>query len=208
LCEVFKTIQETVSSKFPGEEMVRYTSVSGFIILRFFAPAILCPPLFGLKIGILDQQASRKLTLIAKTLQNLGNLVEFGQKEAFMSPMNVFINSKVSGMKRFLDEISSSAPIPLKKPGKAKANASADDPYVGSLKNPKQVSRDCADLVAILGGGVDKLKTMNLDPNLLRTFLNEINSLNLKAEELDSQGGIDKAKKDLIWNDLGVDFHE
>jgi hypothetical protein len=188
--------------------MVRYTSVSGFIILRFFAPAILCPPLFGLKVGMLDQQASRKLTLIAKTLQNLGNLIEFGQKEAYMAPMNVFINSKVSGMKRFLDEISSSVPIPLKKPGKPLTNASADDPYVGSLKNPKQVSRDCADLVTILSSGVDKLKTMSLDPDLLKAFLDEVNALNLKANELDSQGGIDKAKKDLIWNDLGVDFHE
>ena len=197
-----------MSSKFPGEDMVRYTSISGFIILRFFAPAILCPPLFGLKTGILDAPATRKLTLIAKTLQNLGNLVEFGQKEAYMEPMNVFINSKVGQMKRFLDEISNSAPIPLKKRNKPQAEASTDDPYMGSLKKPKQVSRDCADLVGILSNGIDKFKTMNLDSDLMAQFVEEVNALNVKANELDCHGGSNKAMKDLIWNDLGVDVHE
>jgi hypothetical protein len=34
---------------------------------------------------------ARNLTLVAKTIQNLANMSEFGQKEAFMQPANRFI---------------------------------------------------------------------------------------------------------------------
>jgi hypothetical protein len=99
-------IQSEVSTKYPGNSSVKYTSVSGFIFLRFFAPAVLGPALFGLKVGTQDSLASRKLVLIAKTLQNLSNLVEFGQKEPFMAPMNSFIKDKMNDMKIFIDKIS------------------------------------------------------------------------------------------------------
>ena len=40
-----------VSIVAPSEnaEVIKYTSVSGFVFLRFFAPAILNPKLFGLR---------------------------------------------------------------------------------------------------------------------------------------------------------------
>lgn len=51
LRNIFHGMQVAVTEKFPNDPMTRYTSVSGFIFLRFFAPAILGPHLFGLKIG-------------------------------------------------------------------------------------------------------------------------------------------------------------
>jgi len=48
LCEVFHFLRTRVKEKFPSNEYVEYTAVSGFIFLRFFCPAILGPTLFGL----------------------------------------------------------------------------------------------------------------------------------------------------------------
>ena len=53
-----------------------------------------------------DKTAARSLTLVAKTLQNLANLVPFGQKEPFMADMNDLINSRIPDMKRFIIEAS------------------------------------------------------------------------------------------------------
>ncbi|CAG2068977.1 unnamed protein product, partial [Timema podura] len=53
---------------------VRYSVISGFIFLRFFAPAILGPKLFDLTTEQIDSQTNRTLTLISKTIQSLGNL--------------------------------------------------------------------------------------------------------------------------------------
>jgi len=86
--------------------VVEYTSVSGFIFLRFFCPAILGPGLFGLWNEPIEKAQGRSLTLVAKTLQNLGNLVEFGYKEAFMKDMNPFIVQRFDRVKSFIDKIS------------------------------------------------------------------------------------------------------
>lgn len=50
--------------------------------------------------------AARTLTLVAKCLQNLANLVEFGVKESFMTPVNPFILKNKEKMVNFLDELS------------------------------------------------------------------------------------------------------
>lgn len=86
---------------------VPYTSVSGFLFLRFFCPAILNPKLFGLLRDHPRPKAQRTLTLIAKSLQVLANLSTFGQKEAWMEPMNRFIASHKQGVKDFIDDICS-----------------------------------------------------------------------------------------------------
>jgi len=54
----------------------------------------------------LEKTQIRSLTLIAKTIQNLGNLVEFGMKEPYMKDVNPFILSKMEGVKKFIDQIS------------------------------------------------------------------------------------------------------
>jgi Ras GTPase-activating protein 1 len=48
----------------------------------------------------------RDLTLIAKILQNLANLVVFGKKEVYMEPCNEWILKQQPKMKIFLDSLS------------------------------------------------------------------------------------------------------
>ncbi|KAJ5041126.1 uncharacterized protein L3040_005679 [Drepanopeziza brunnea f. sp. 'multigermtubi'] len=82
-----------------------YTSVSGFLFLRFFCPALLNPKLFGILPDHPQPKAQRSLTLIAKSLQALANLSHFGQKEIWMEPMNRFLTAHRQGIKEFLDSI-------------------------------------------------------------------------------------------------------
>lgn len=50
--------------------------------------------------------ASRSLVMIAKCLQNLANLVEFGAKESYMEVVNPFILKNKERMVVFLDHLS------------------------------------------------------------------------------------------------------
>lgn len=119
---VFQHIQSQVRRKFGDDNIVRYTSISGFIFLRFFCPALLTPKNFGLLDGPLaftclprphlllehpPVNVARDLTLIAKVIQNMANLVPFGKKEPFMMVCNDFINDQFALLKTFLDTLSS-----------------------------------------------------------------------------------------------------
>ncbi|OLN85580.1 Inhibitory regulator protein BUD2/CLA2 [Colletotrichum chlorophyti] len=86
---------------------VTYTSVSGFLFLRFICPAILSPKLFGLLRDHPRPRAQRTLTLVAKALQALGNLSTFGKKEEWMEPMNRFLGSNRQSVKDYIDTICS-----------------------------------------------------------------------------------------------------
>ena len=103
-------------------QTVAYSSVSGFLFLRFFCPSVLNPRLFGLLKGMLPlpshgvtsadhgldhprPRAQRTLTLITKTLQTLANLTTFGNKEPWMEPMNVFLTGHRPEFKAFINEI-------------------------------------------------------------------------------------------------------
>ena len=114
---------------------VSYSSVSGFLFLRFFCPAVLNPKLFGLLKGrfpylvhktgpdpirphpvtdvVLDHarpRAQRTLTLITKALQTLANMTTFGSKEPWMEQMNEFLHAHRPEFKEFVDEICSISP--------------------------------------------------------------------------------------------------
>ena len=113
---------------------VSYSSVSGFLFLRFFCPAVLNPKLFGLLKGrfpylslkkgrstlyspvtniALDHarpRAQRTLTLITKALQTLANMTTFGSKEPWMEQMNEFLHAHRPEFKEFVDEICSISP--------------------------------------------------------------------------------------------------
>ncbi|KAI4150188.1 MAG: hypothetical protein LQ341_001153 [Variospora aurantia] len=89
---------------------VTYSSVSGFLFLRFFCPALLNPHLFGLLKDHPRPQAQRTLTLVSKTLNTLANLGTFGSKEPWMEPMNGFLNTHRQGFKTFVDTICSISP--------------------------------------------------------------------------------------------------
>ncbi|KAK5992214.1 Inhibitory regulator BUD2/CLA2-like protein [Cladobotryum mycophilum] len=82
-----------------------YTSVSGFLFLRFICPAILSPKLFGLLRDHPKQKAQRTLTLIAKALQKLSNVSTFGKREEYMEPMNRFLTAQRTVFKNFIDKV-------------------------------------------------------------------------------------------------------
>lgn len=48
MCQIFHDLKECAMMHFPENKGVRYSVISGFIFLRFFAPAILGPKLFDL----------------------------------------------------------------------------------------------------------------------------------------------------------------
>eukprot|EP01120_Amphizonella_sp_Union-15-10_P011251 TRINITY_DN4722_c0_g3_i2.p1 TRINITY_DN4722_c0_g3~~TRINITY_DN4722_c0_g3_i2.p1 ORF type:complete len:559 (-),score=111.69 TRINITY_DN4722_c0_g3_i2:132-1688(-) len=104
---IFEHIRITVQQKWPNNEVVSYTAPGGFIFLRFFCPAILGPKLFGLCEDHPPANIARDLTLIAKTLQNLSNLVNFGKKEPYMIEVNPFIEEHIPQMKDFIDKVCS-----------------------------------------------------------------------------------------------------
>ncbi|TKA65096.1 hypothetical protein B0A49_08979 [Cryomyces minteri] len=89
---------------------VSYSSVSGFLFLRFFCPAVLNPKLFGLLEDHPSPRARRTFTLIAKSLQGLANMTIFGSKEHWMEPMNQFLSSHRTEFKTFIDSICNLTP--------------------------------------------------------------------------------------------------
>lgn len=80
-------LQKAVVAKWPGERLVRTRVVSGFIFLRLLCPALLNPRNFGLVTEQPHQMATRSLIMVAKCLQNLANLIEFGGKVSKASGM-------------------------------------------------------------------------------------------------------------------------
>jgi Ras GTPase-activating protein 1 len=91
---------------------VKTRAVSGFIFLRLICPAILNPRMFNLVGEPPPPAASRSLVMVAKCLQNLANLVEFGSKESYMEVVNPFILKNKERMVVFLDHLSVSQQFP------------------------------------------------------------------------------------------------
>ena len=90
MCQLFHILYEIAIAFFPDNKEVRYSVISGFIFLRFVAPAILGPKLFGLTSETIDTQTNRTLTLISKTIQSLGNVAcarTVWCKEKYMSSL-------------------------------------------------------------------------------------------------------------------------
>lgn len=106
LREVFGFIQDEVSRHFPKQPSMRYAAVASFIFLRFFCAAILSPHNYNLRDEKPDEFTQKNLLLIAKTLQNLANGVEFGKKEDYMMPLNEYLKKERDAMKLFIDTLS------------------------------------------------------------------------------------------------------
>lgn len=67
MCEMFWCLRELAATHFPKNKEVRYSVISGFIFLRFFAPAILGPRLFDItteQIVRLSLKKKRKTTIL------------------------------------------------------------------------------------------------------------------------------------------------
>ncbi|KAI9673067.1 MAG: hypothetical protein M1829_004381 [Trizodia sp. TS-e1964] len=89
---------------------VTYSSISGFLFLRFFCPAVLNPKLFGLMNDHPRPRAQRTFTLIAKSLQGLANMTSFGVKEPWMVRMNQFLTSNRQSFKEYIENICDISP--------------------------------------------------------------------------------------------------
>lgn len=97
-------LKHEVTPKFPES---KYTSVGGFIFLRFFNPAINLPESYGLSREPPSKEARRVFVLITKTLQSLANGIKLGGKEEHMSKLNDFIDENQESINRFFDELAS-----------------------------------------------------------------------------------------------------
>ncbi|KAG0224055.1 Ras GTPase activating protein ira2, partial [Actinomortierella wolfii] len=112
--EVCWYLSQAVGERFPD---AKFTAVGGFIFLRFLCPAIVAPEADGLlATPIENREVRRGLLLITKVIQNLANNVLFGAKEPFMIVLNLFLQSNIHKVTRFLGNISTptqieSAPI-------------------------------------------------------------------------------------------------
>ncbi len=96
--EVCGFLSAAVAKKFPG---CSASAVGGFMFLRFLCPALVSPEAFGL-IRTVAGEARRALVLVAKTLQNLANMVVFGSKEEYMVPLNPFIEANIPVIRTLL----------------------------------------------------------------------------------------------------------
>ena len=103
---IFRHIRACANDRY-GDYMrtVTYSSVSGFLFLRFFCAAVLNPHLFGLLNISPSGRAQRTFILVAKSLNGLASMTTFGSKEPWMSPMNTFLNNNRHTFKAFIDEV-------------------------------------------------------------------------------------------------------
>ncbi|XP_060598929.1 ras GTPase-activating protein 3-like isoform X2 [Ruditapes philippinarum] len=115
MSQVFHTLKQAACCQFPETTEVKYQVVSGFVFLRYFAPAILGPRFFDLIEDTVDATTNRTLTLISKAIQGLGNLVcskswSFCLKEEYMVPLfrQLSDEAHIEAIKMYLDIISSS----------------------------------------------------------------------------------------------------
>uniref|UniRef100_A0A915LKK2 Ras-GAP domain-containing protein n=1 Tax=Meloidogyne javanica TaxID=6303 RepID=A0A915LKK2_MELJA len=114
LRELFAELRDVVEQFFPGRDDVGRLALSSFLILRFFAAAILNPKLFSLKMATPDVDVSRTLVLVSKILQRIANCVVSANpptiKEQWLAPvMDHFLDEAHNkAMIDFLDEISTS----------------------------------------------------------------------------------------------------
>lgn len=127
ICHLLTTI---VGAKFPDSSL---NAVAGFIFLRFFCPAIVAPESSGLVTTRPTREGLRGLVLIAKTVQNLANLVSFGNKEEYMIEMNTVLEANIPRCIQFLKDISSVSDFWLEIPPQiAEANEASrfNSPYL------------------------------------------------------------------------------
>ncbi|KAF5906666.1 ras GTPase-activating protein 1 isoform X1, partial [Clarias magur] len=109
---IYGCLQKSVQQKWPTNTTMRTRVVSGFVFLRLICPAILNPRMFNIISDPPSSTAGRTLTLVAKSVQNLANLVEFGAKEPYMEGVNPFIKNNKQRMIMFLDELGNVPELP------------------------------------------------------------------------------------------------
>ncbi|XP_042123794.1 ras GTPase-activating protein 4B isoform X2 [Peromyscus maniculatus bairdii] len=86
---------------------VPFIAVTSFLCLRFFSPAIMSPKLFHLRERHADARTSRTLLLLAKVVQNVGNMDApvSRAKEAWMEPLQPAVRQGVVHLKDFITKL-------------------------------------------------------------------------------------------------------
>uniref|UniRef100_A0A8C3RDN4 RAS p21 protein activator 1 n=2 Tax=Cyanoderma ruficeps TaxID=181631 RepID=A0A8C3RDN4_9PASS len=106
---IYGCLQKSVQNKWPANTTMR-TRVNFLVTTGGFKWSVTFFFLF-----LSDSPsptAARTLTLVAKSVQNLANLVEFGAKEPYMEGVNPFIKSNKHRMIMFLDELGNVPELP------------------------------------------------------------------------------------------------
>eukprot|EP01119_Soliformovum_irregulare_P016225 TRINITY_DN4673_c0_g1_i1.p1 TRINITY_DN4673_c0_g1~~TRINITY_DN4673_c0_g1_i1.p1 ORF type:complete len:694 (-),score=213.51 TRINITY_DN4673_c0_g1_i1:29-2110(-) len=94
---ICKILADEVSQKFPKHF---HEAIGGFVFLRYLTPPIVSPDSIQLvDADLLTPENRRKLMLISKSIQNLGNGVKEFKKEPFMSPMTSFLEENMEKVK-------------------------------------------------------------------------------------------------------------
>uniref|UniRef100_A0A8C5SCP9 RAS p21 protein activator 1 n=1 Tax=Laticauda laticaudata TaxID=8630 RepID=A0A8C5SCP9_LATLA len=154
---IYGCLQKSVQSKWPANTTMRTRVVSGFVFLRLICPAILNPRMFNIISDSPSTTAARTLTLVAKSVQNLANLVEFGAKEPYMEGVNPFIKSNKHRMIMFLDELGNIPELP-----------DTTEPSRTDL------SRDLAALHEICVAHSDELRTLSNERGAMQHVLKKL----------------------------------
>ncbi|KAM9320064.1 ras GTPase-activating protein 4-like [Gastrophryne carolinensis] len=105
----FRQLYQRVEERFPENKHmnVKFIAVTSFLCLRFFSPAIMSPKLFHLREKHADARTSRTLLLLAKAIQNVGNMDAPASraKESWMAPLQPTIQQGVSQLKEFITKL-------------------------------------------------------------------------------------------------------
>uniref|UniRef100_A0AC35UIJ0 Ras-GAP domain-containing protein n=1 Tax=Rhabditophanes sp. KR3021 TaxID=114890 RepID=A0AC35UIJ0_9BILA len=139
LQEIFSDLKELVLTFYPGRTDVQRLTISSFLVMRFFATAILNPKQYGLVKEQPKDDVNRTLLLVSKILQKVTNSVVSGRslinKEPWLTPiLNRFENeSHQNSMIQFLDMISHSSDLTK--------SEQVDDNIMGILKDGYVVER-------------------------------------------------------------------
>nr|XP_051693905.1 ras GTPase-activating protein 4 isoform X2 [Oryctolagus cuniculus] len=105
----FRQLFLRVRERFPGaqHENAPFVAVTSFLCLRFFSPAIMAPKLFHLRERHADARTSRTLLLLAKAVQNVGNMDTLASraKEAWMEPLQPTVRQGAAQLKEFITRL-------------------------------------------------------------------------------------------------------
>ncbi|XP_062945231.1 ras GTPase-activating protein 4B isoform X1 [Cynocephalus volans] len=105
----FRQLFQRVRERFPSaqHENVPFIAVTSFLCLRFFSPAIMSPKLFHLRERHADARTSRTLLLLAKAVQNVGNMDTPASraKETWMEPLQPTVHQGVAQLKDFITKL-------------------------------------------------------------------------------------------------------
>lgn len=94
-------MRTSVGRKFQSATNV---SLGGFIFLRFFCPALVCPELYGFTDERPSLEARRIFILLSKIIQNLSNGVQFNER--YMKDLNTLVDANRDKLVRFLEAVS------------------------------------------------------------------------------------------------------